>query len=89
MVKLLFLAQIKEYTPLSSDIAFAAAFDSPRLNEKVFDRWWTIRRLTEDDNAESLYPLLRQFYHLVDRTENELVNEWLEWVRAGGGSHDA
>jgi hypothetical protein len=29
-----------------------------------------------------LHPLLRKFLHLVDRTDNDLVNEWLEWIKS-------
>lgn len=85
-IKLLFLAQVREYEPLSSDAIFERVFGSPRLSAQLFDRWWTIRRLEQTDHAESLYPLLRQVLHLVDRTDNDLVNEWLESVRARGQS---
>ncbi|HVK54640.1 MAG TPA: hypothetical protein VM532_06395 [Burkholderiales bacterium] len=89
-MKILFLAQLKEYTPFSSDASFEAIFDSSRFNAEVFDRWWTIRRLMVDESAEGLYPILRQFSHLVDRTENDRVNQWLDWVRASsGGDNDA
>jgi hypothetical protein len=83
-MKLLFLAQVKEYEPLSQDAEFERCFGSPRLSTELFDHWWTIRRLEVDDTAEGLSPLLRQFFHLVDRSENQRVNEWLEWVRARG-----
>jgi hypothetical protein len=81
-IKLLFLAQVKEYEPLSSDAVFEEVFGSHRFSAQLFDRWWTIRRLVPTDNAESLHPLLRKFLHLVDRTDNDLVNEWLEWIKS-------
>jgi hypothetical protein len=77
-MKLLFLARVKEYVPLSSDAVFERVFGSSRLSIHMFDRWWTIRRLEETYNAEFLYPLLRQFFHLVDRTDNDIVNDWSE-----------
>lgn len=80
IVKLLFLAQLKEYKQLSCEDDFEKIFESSRINTEVFDRWWTIRRLMVDEAAESLYPSIKQLYHLVDRTENDHVNEWLNWV---------
>jgi hypothetical protein len=87
-IKLLFLARVKEYEPLSSDAMFERVFGSPRLSTDLFDRWWTIRRLEVTEDAESLYPMLRQFFHLVDQTDNNLVNEWLERVRADRADSD-
>jgi hypothetical protein len=80
-VKLLYLAQVREYTPFSSDASFEAVFGSSRLSSALFDRWWTIRRLERDDDTESLRPLLKQFLPMVEPTGNELVDRWLEWVR--------
>lgn len=53
-------------------------FGSPRLSVALFDRWWTIRRLSHDDTARDLLPLLKQFLPAVDRTGNVLVDRWLE-----------
>jgi hypothetical protein len=80
-VKLLHLAQVREYTPLSCEENFEAVFGSPRISVELFDHWWTIRRLLRDDDTESLRPLLKEFLPAVDRTGNELVDRWLEWVR--------
>ena len=80
-VKLIHLAQVREYTPVSNDGDFERVFGSPRLSVALFDRWWTIRRLSRDDDTESMRPLLRQFLPHVDRTGNELVDLWLDWVR--------
>ena len=69
-IKLLFLAQIKEYTPLSSDAVFERLFGSHRLSTSLFDRWWTIRRFEVNESAEGLYSELKRFRHLVDLTDN-------------------
>jgi hypothetical protein len=58
--------------------------NSDRDCTQLFDRWWTIRRLEPTDNAESLNPLLREVLHLVERTDNDRVNEWLERVHEPG-----
>jgi hypothetical protein len=79
-IKLIHLAQVREYTPVSNDKDFERVFGSPRLSEGLFDRWWTIRRLLLDDDTESMRPLLREFLPLVDRTGNELVDQWLDWL---------
>lgn len=78
LVKLLFLAQVKEYEPLRDDSAFEDLFGSTELSQELFDRWWTIRRLQLDDNADTLVPLLKQFAHLVSPVKSELVNNWLD-----------
>ena len=78
LVKLLFLAQVKEYEPLRDDNAIEDLFGSTELSQELFDRWWTIRRLQLDDNADTLVPLLKQFAHHVSPVESELVNNWLD-----------
>jgi hypothetical protein len=83
-VKLLYLAQVREYTPLSIATNFEATFGSPRISVELFDRWWTIRRLLRDNDTASLRPLLKQVLSAVDRTGNERVDRWLEWVREHG-----
>ena len=83
-IKLLFLAQIKQYEPLSSDSNFEEIFGSARLSLQLFDQWWTIRRFTVSDNAKSLHPFLNQFIHLVDQTDSPLVNDWLEGIGKQG-----
>ena len=80
-VKLIHLAQVREYTPVSNDKDFERVFGSPRLSVGLFDRWWTIRRLLLDDDTESMRPLLRQVLPIVDRTGNRLVDQWLDWLR--------
>ena len=44
------------------------------------DHTLTIRRFEVDESAEGLYSELKRFRHLVDLTDNALVNEWLDWV---------
>ena len=83
-VKLLYLARVHEYTPLTDHATFEAVFGSPRISVNLFDRWWTIRRLMRDDDTASLRPLLKPFLDVVDPTGNALVDQWLEWVREHG-----
>lgn len=80
-IKLMHLAQVREYTPVANDEDFDRVFGSPCLSVGLFDRWWTIRRLMRDDDTESMRPLLRQFLPIVHRTGNKLVDQWLDWVR--------
>jgi len=84
-IKLVFLARIKEYTPLQPNQSFEALFGSARLSIQLFDRWWTIRELYEE-SAESMDEFVEQFIHLVDASESEIVNGWLERFRAGSAT---
>src|SRR3954447_22434105 len=56
-VKLVYLASLRQYTPLETDAGFEAALGSTRISVGLFDRWWTLRLLPGSDNTEDL----RQF----------------------------
>ncbi len=79
-IKLLFLAQLREYTPLSEEKTIEEVFGSSRLSAEVFDHWWTIRKIGFRRDAESVYPLLKRLLPAVERTGNRLVDEWLDWA---------
>lgn len=57
MVKLLHLAQVREYTPLAHSKDFERVFGSRNLSAGLFDAHWTIRRLECNDDAEELRPI--------------------------------
>jgi hypothetical protein len=60
----------------------AAGVIIPSASSQIVLDWWIIRRLEETYDVESLYPMLRQFFHLVKRTDDDIVNRWLERVFA-------
>src|SRR5436305_1618433 len=51
-VKLLFLARLREYDPLSSDAEAARLLGDDRISTGLFDRWWTIREFGLEEDAE-------------------------------------
>jgi len=83
-VKLVYLASLRQYTPLETDAGFEAALGSTRISVGLFDRWWTLRLLPGSDNTESLRQFVVKHLGSVERTGNELVDSWLEWVRDHG-----
>jgi len=83
-VKLVYLASLRQYTPLESDAGFESALGSPRISLELFDRWWTLRLLPGSDNTEGLRQFLARHFNSVKRTGNELVDSWLAWVRDHG-----
>ena len=83
-VKLVYLASLRQYTPLESDAGFESALGSPRISVGLFDRWWTLRLLPGSDSTESLLQFVAKHLDSVERTGNELVDSWLEWVRKQG-----
>jgi hypothetical protein len=88
-VKIVYLASLRQYTPLESDTGFEAALGSPRISLDLFDRWWTLRLLPGSDRTESLWPFVVKHLGSVERTGNELVDSWLEWVRDHGEQYAA
>jgi hypothetical protein len=88
-VKLVYLASLRQYTPLDSDPGFETALGSPRISLGLFDHWWTLRLLPGSHNTESLRQYVAKHLESVERTGNELVDSWLEWVRDHGGSNAA
>jgi hypothetical protein len=83
-VKIVYLASLRQYTPLESDCGFESALGSRRISLELFDRWWTLRLLPGSDRTEGLWPFLVKHLGSVQRTGNELVDSWLEWVRDHG-----
>jgi hypothetical protein len=79
LIKLLYLARIREYTPLASNADASRILDSDRISIDVFDQWWTIRRLTFEGSAHALRDYLRPpISGNIVRTGNALVDSWLK-----------
>src|SRR5438874_1170964 len=53
-IKLLYLARLREYTPLMGDEDAERLLGSSRVSVWVFDRWWSIRRLEVENDADEL-----------------------------------
>jgi hypothetical protein len=79
-VKLLFLARLREYDPLSADSDAERLLGSSRINVATFDRWWTLRRFVVDESCEDLIAFLRAARAKVDACGDELVAAWLASV---------
>jgi hypothetical protein len=79
--KLLFLASLRQYTPLADDAGFAAVFGSAAISVEQFDRWFTVRRFQVDEELNVLEGWSRQFIGRVEPSGVPLVDEWLAEVR--------
>jgi hypothetical protein len=83
-VKLIFVARMREYTPLESDAEADRILGSSRISSEVFDRWWNIRRLHEwEGSSEQLEDYLRQMIAKTQPTGNPVVDEWLRRIKDG------
>jgi hypothetical protein len=80
-VKLVYLASLRQYTPLESDAEFESALGTSRMSVKLFDRWWLLRLLPGLERTEDLRQFVAKHLDNIERTGNELVDSWLEWVR--------
>jgi hypothetical protein len=78
-VKLLYLARLREYDPLSSDAEAERVLGSAVVSAEVFDRWWSIRRI-EFDTPEEMHDFLSRVVQKVPSTGNVTVDEWLRRV---------
>jgi hypothetical protein len=79
-IKLLYLARLREYTPLAADEDAERLLGSARVSVPVFDRWWSIRQMEVEDDAEELVGFLRLMRARVDLPDDELVVDWLKGV---------
>ncbi len=80
-IKILFLARLREYTPLVSDEDAARILSSSRISVSLFDRWWVVRRFLVEDDRDGLLTFLRPVLGNVEATGNPLVDNWLTWAR--------
>jgi hypothetical protein len=77
-VKLLYLARLREYQPLSSDADAERALGSAAISAEVFDRWWSIRRIEFEGASEQMQGFLVRVMRNVPATGNATVDEWLQ-----------
>jgi hypothetical protein len=82
--KLLFLASLREYTPLGEAAGFAAVFGSPVISVEVFDRWFRVRRFEVDQEMDVLEARLRECPLPVEITGRQVVDWWLSQTRETG-----
>jgi hypothetical protein len=82
-IKLLYLARLREYTPLAADEDAERLLRSSRVSTSVFDRWWSIRRLEVENDTEELVHFLKRVQDKVDPPNDEYVAGWLERVSGG------
>ena len=80
-VKLLYLARLREYEPLSLDAEAERVLGSAAVSEATFDRWWAIRRI-EFDASEEMQEYLSQVVEKVPASGNVTVDEWIEGLRS-------
>ena len=77
-VKLLYVARLREYTPLAEDEAAKQVLGSEHVSAEIFDRWWSIRRLfLEEGRSEEMQDYLVAVTKKVRPTGNSVVDEWV------------
>src|SRR5262249_38694817 len=79
-LKLLYLARLREHTPLASAPDAERVLGSARVSATLFDRWWTIRRREVENDREELVCSLRPVQGKIDPPDDELVAAWLQAV---------
>jgi hypothetical protein len=84
-VKLIFVAQMREYEFLSSDTSAQLILGSVGVSVDVFDRWWTIRRLEFEARSEELEDFLVAIADQVEATGNAVVDDWVKSLVAATG----
>lgn len=84
-VKLVFVAQMREYEFLSSDASAQLILGSAGVSADVFDRWWTIRRLEFEARSEELEEFLVAVADKVEATGNAVVDDWVSSLGAAAG----
>lgn len=81
-VKLLYLARLREYVPLTDDESALKILGSAVIAEDVFDRWWSIRIFRmEEGPSEQLHDYLAARIEKVEPTGNPLLDEWLKSLK--------
>jgi hypothetical protein len=79
-VKLLYLARLREYDPLSSDADATRILGSASITAETFDRWWSIRRPDDVETSEEMQEYLKAVLAKTPATGNEIVDQWLKWL---------
>lgn len=81
-VKLLYLARLREYVPLTDDERALKILGSAVIAEDVFDRWWSIRIFRmEEGPSEQLHDYLVARIDKVEPTGNPVLDEWLKSLK--------
>lgn len=76
-IKLMYLAQLREYGPLQSDEGAQTILGSNRVSVDLFDRWWTIRKLEFGGPTEDKQELLGLMLDKIEPTGNGVVDCWV------------
>jgi hypothetical protein len=77
LVKLTYLARIREYTFLASAEQAIHILGSDEVSSAIFDRWWTIRFLDSEGSTDNLRDYVVPLLGKIPPTESALVNAWL------------
>lgn len=78
VVKILYLARLREYTPLAPDSNAESILGSSRIALNVFDRWWSIRRFRmEEGPSEAMENYLSRIAIKFVPTGNQLIDEFV------------
>lgn len=82
VVKLLYLARLREYVPLAEDEYAIQILGSKAIAENVFDCWWSIRCFAmEEGPSEQMHDYLAARADKVEPTGNQAVDEWLKSLK--------
>ena len=52
-----------------------------RSAPELFDRWWIVRHVEVEDDADQMLMFLKPLLSKVAPTGNFVVGTWLAWVR--------
>jgi hypothetical protein len=77
-VKILFLAGLRDLTPISDAAGCKSILGSSEISESLFDRWWTIQYLELECNVNEYLGELTRALDSVPPTGNPVVDGWLE-----------
>lgn len=75
VVKLCYLAILRDYDLLSADSGFSRVFGTAALSAHLFDQWWTLRRFDIDEDTAGLKRELASYK--VEATGNPIVDDWI------------
>lgn len=76
-IKLIYVAQVRQYGPLQSDEGAQTILGSDRVSVELFDRWWTIRKLEFGGPTEEKQELLGLMLDKIEATGNGVVDCWI------------
>ena len=78
MTKLMFVARLREYTPLSDDADAMRVLGSAQVSATLFDQWWSIRRLYMEESQDELEGYLAAVRDKIALTGNDVVDRYLD-----------